>query len=171
MTPIRIDAADDDDDEGEDEDFLAHADLRLVDRRHQHAGKPGEHRANAEHGCEQQPDIDAERADHLAVRGAGADQHAESGPRDQPVQAECDETADDDDEHAVAWIDDAERQCERRIEKVGQRNRHACRPPDQPHGLVEEQDKAKRRQHLVHMATCIERTQRDDLEHESVTRK
>ncbi len=74
----RADAADDDDDEGEDQDVLAHADLHGEDRRLHQPGKAGERRAEAEHQRVEQLDVDAERADHFAVRGAGADQHADA---------------------------------------------------------------------------------------------
>ena len=44
------------------------------------AGKAGERSAEPEHQRIEQLDVDAERADHLAIGGAGADQHADAGP-------------------------------------------------------------------------------------------
>ena len=83
----RADAADDDDHEGEDQDVLAHADLHGQDRRLHQAGEPGERRAEPEHQRIEQLDVDAERAGHLAVGGAGADQHAEPRAHHQHSRA------------------------------------------------------------------------------------
>ena len=51
------------------------------------AGKAGQRRAKPEHQRVEQLDVDAERADHFAVGGAGADQHAEPGAHDQRRRA------------------------------------------------------------------------------------
>ncbi|MGY4600188.1 hypothetical protein ACVWXL_007934 [Bradyrhizobium sp. GM22.5] len=48
-----------------------------------------------------------------------------------------------------------------------QRQRKAGRPPDQPHGLVEEQDQAEGREHVVKMVSSVEMPQRGHLEHDA----
>ena len=48
--------------------------------------KPGERGAEPEHQRVEQLDVDAERAHHLAVGGAGADQHAEPRAHDQDIE-------------------------------------------------------------------------------------
>src|SRR5262249_48935321 len=76
---VGADAADDDDDERENEDVIAHPRLDRQDGGDHDAGKAREHGAEAEHGHEQAPDIDAERGYHRRVGRAGAHQHADAG--------------------------------------------------------------------------------------------
>ncbi len=82
----RADAADDDHHEGENEDVLAHADLHRQDRRLHQSGEPGERGAQPEYQRIEQLDVDAECADHFAVGGAGADQHADTRAHHQDVE-------------------------------------------------------------------------------------
>ena len=103
----RADAADDDDDEGQDQDVLAHADLHGEDRRLHHAGEAGERGAEAEHQRVEQLDVDAERADHLAIGGAGADQHADARAHHQDVEQQRDRERRQDDDQAIERIVDA----------------------------------------------------------------
>ena len=49
--------------------------------------RPASAGAQAEHQREQQLDVDAKRADHFAVRGAGADQHADAGPHHDDIKS------------------------------------------------------------------------------------
>ena len=82
----RADAADDDHDEGEDQNVLAHADLHGKDRRLHHAGEAGKRSAEAKHQRIKELDVDAERAGHFAIGGAGTDQHAEPGAHHQRIK-------------------------------------------------------------------------------------
>jgi hypothetical protein len=100
----RADAADDGNDEGENEDVLTHADLHGQNRRLHQAGQAGERGAEPEHQREQQLDVDAERANHLAVRGAGTDQHADPRAHHQHVEEDGDRETDHDDRQPVARI-------------------------------------------------------------------
>ena len=84
----RADAADDDDDEGEDEHRLAHADLHRLQGADHGAGEAGQRGAQRKHHRVEAADVDAQRADHLAVGFAGADAHAEPRPGDQHVEGE-----------------------------------------------------------------------------------
>ena len=103
----RADAADHDDDEGHDQDRLAHADLHRLDRADQRAGEAGERGAEGEDDGVEPGDVDAEGGDHLAVGLAGADLHAEAGAVDQEVEADGDGDADDDDGEAVERVAEA----------------------------------------------------------------
>ena len=71
-------------------------------RHLQRAAKSGEESAKHEDNGEQHGLVDAERADHLAVLGGGADQPAEAGPRQHQVKQQQDERADRDQEKIVA---------------------------------------------------------------------
>ena len=75
-----------DDDEGEDQDVLAHADLHREQRPEQRAGDRAERRADREHEREQRADVDAHGFRHLAVRRAGAHQHADARSRHQQTE-------------------------------------------------------------------------------------
>src|SRR5258705_24534 len=61
------DAAEDDDEEGEDRDVLAHADRGREDGGLHQAGEARQRRADAEHDGVEQLDVDAECCRHLAV--------------------------------------------------------------------------------------------------------
>ena len=50
------------------------------------AGETGERRAESEHQRIEKLDVDAERADHLAIGRAGADQHAEPRAHHQHIE-------------------------------------------------------------------------------------
>src|SRR6516165_9740637 len=88
-----------DDDERENEDGIAHPGFDRQDRRDHDAGKAREHGAEAEYDHEQTPDIDAERGYHRRVGRAGAHQHADAGVRHEQVKQRRDgEPGGDDDE-------------------------------------------------------------------------
>ena len=57
-------------------------------------GQTGKRGAQREDQRVERADVDAERADHLAVGFARADAHAEPGPRDQRVEGDGDQHAD-----------------------------------------------------------------------------
>ena len=68
------------------------------------AGKTGQRRAQRKHHGVERADVDAERADHLAVGFAGADAHAEPRLGDQQIEAEGDGDADTDDGEAIERV-------------------------------------------------------------------
>src|SRR3546814_4855253 len=72
---------------------------------------------------EQQLDVDAERADHLAVGRAGADQHAEPGALDQYIKEQRDGQPDRDDGEAEAGIGQAGQHFDLALEEVRQVDR------------------------------------------------
>ena len=73
--PDRADAADDDTDQHQDQDLLAHAHLHRGDRAEQRSGHGGQHGAQREHAQEQQRHAHAHQRGHLPVGRAGAHQH------------------------------------------------------------------------------------------------
>src|SRR5690606_12681309 len=60
--------------------------------------------ADGKHNAVQAVDVDAQRADHLAVAGAGTYHHAQAGAPKHPVQQYCDQQADGGNEQAVDRI-------------------------------------------------------------------
>ena len=75
------------DDEGEDEDILTHADLHREDRCLHESGKSRERRAEAEYQRVEEFYVDAEGAYHC-IGGTGADQHAEPRAHDEDIEEE-----------------------------------------------------------------------------------
>ena len=88
--PERAEPADHDDDERLDDHLGVHAGHDGLDRRHQRAAEPAEERADHEDAGVEPVDVDAERAQRLAVERGGADeaarpravQHEPEGERD-----------------------------------------------------------------------------------------
>ena len=165
----RADAADDDDHQGQDQDRVAHAGLHRQDRPRHQAGEAGQPGAEREDQAVQRLDVDAERRHHRRVGGAGADQHADAGPVDQPVEADRDREADDDDREAVGGVGVAE-QVDGAGEPLRRGHVDRRRAPDHPDQLVEEQDQAEGRQHLVEVVTAVEPLQRHLLDDEAEQR-
>ena len=160
----RADAADDDDHEGEDEDVLAHADLGGENGGLHQAGETGERRPDAEHERIEQLDVDPQRGGHLAVGGAGADQHADARAHDHQIEREGDEQRHDDDRQAVHRIVDAGQELDGGVEPGRQREIHARRAPDQAHQLVEEQNEPEGTEHVVEMVAAVEPPHGDHLD-------
>ena len=100
----RADAADDHDHESRNENVLAHADLYGQDRRLHQAGETRQRRTEPEHQRVKELDVDPERADHFAVRRAGADQHAEPRAHHQHVEQQRHGERDRDDDEAIGRI-------------------------------------------------------------------
>ena len=97
----RAHAADHDHDEGIGDHREIHAEIRRLAGELQRAAKPGEQRAQGKDSGEQDRLIDAERAEHLAIFGRGANQTAETGPREYGVQHAQHQRRDDDQEGVV----------------------------------------------------------------------
>ena len=152
----RADAADDDDDKGKDQDVFAHADLRGQNGRLHQAGKTGKRGADPEHERVEQLDVDSERADHFAVRGAGPDQHADARAHHDQVEPGRHRQRHHDDGQPVHRVIDAGKNFDRGIEPGRQGQVHAGRSPDQAHQFVEEQDQAEGRQHVVEMVAAVQ---------------
>ena len=161
----RTDATNDDHHESEDEDILAHADLDREDWRLHDAGKACKRRAKPEDQRVEELDVDAERADHLAIGSAGADQHAEPGAHDQAVEQARHRERGDDDDQAIDRVIDAGNDLHR-LEHLGrQRQRPAGGSPDQPHQFIEEQQQPERAEHVVEMTGFVEPPDRDDFQY------
>jgi hypothetical protein len=163
----RADATDDNDDKSEDQDVLAHADLHHEDRRLHQAGEAGERGAEPEHQRVEQLDIDAERADHFAVRCTSADQHAEPGAHDREIQQRSDRQRYRDNDQAIDRIIDAGNHLNGVEHLARQRQRHSRRTPDQAHQVVEENQDAERAEHVVEMVAAVEWPDRDDFQHDA----
>ena len=152
-TADRADSAHDDDDEGEDQDVLAHAEPHGVDRAGHGAGQGGQGHAEGEDEREEAADIDAQGREHLAIAGAGADAHAGPGAGDQPPQAQRSDQPRGEDGEPEGGIghaqdDDLAREDGRRVEEDRLR---AEQDADQ---LVEQEQKAEGAQHLVEMVAA-----------------
>ena len=160
----RTDAADDDDDEGQDQDLLSHADLDGQHRPGHRPGQPGQHGADRKHDGEQPVDVDAERPDHVAMRRPGPDQHADPGVQDQVAQAQPDPQTDPDDKQAVGRIGHARQHFHRPGQEFRRRQEQGLGAPDHLDQFVEEQDDAEGRQNLIQMVAPVELSQRDDLD-------
>ncbi len=83
----------------------------------QRAAKSGQERAAGEHRRKQQRLVDAERADHLAVLGGGADQAAETGLGQQQIDQQQHDRADNEQEQVIgreAPVEDFDRAAQSR---------------------------------------------------------
>ena len=88
--PERAEPADHHDDERLDDDVDVHAGHDAAHRRDQRAAEAGEERAGHEHQRVELADVGAERGEHLAVVGGGADHAAGAGAAEQQPAAERD---------------------------------------------------------------------------------
>ncbi len=162
-----LNAANDDDDEGEDQDVLTHADLDEGQRRLHHSGKTGEGGTEPEYEGVEELNIDAERADHLAVGGTGADQHADARAHHQRIQQERNRQRRQNDNQPIERVVDSRQNLNRAEHLRRERQRQAGRPPDQPHQFVEEQQQAEGAEHLVKVIASVERPDRNHLKRHS----
>ena len=81
-----LESADNPENEGQDEDILAHSDLHREDGGLHQPGKAGKRGTETEYKGIKQLDVDAERAGHFAVRCTGTDQHAKSSAHHKDVE-------------------------------------------------------------------------------------
>ena len=130
-------------------------------------GKPGQRGAEPEHQRVEQLDVDAERADHFPVGGAGADQHADAGSHHHEIEHQRDRERDHDDGEPIGRIEHAGNDLDRHRQPRRQRQRQARRAPDQPHRVVEKQDQPEGRQHVIEMIAAVEMPQRDEFQHDA----
>ena len=86
--PDRADAADHHDDEADDEHLRAHPRVDRGYRRRDHAGESGECDTQREHQPVDEVDVETERRNHLAIRRAGPDHHADARAVNQEIE-EC----------------------------------------------------------------------------------
>ena len=106
--PERAEAADHHHDERLDDDVDVHAGHDAAHRRDQRAAEAGEERAGHEHQRVELADIGAERGEHLAVVGRGADHAAGAGAAEQQPAGDRERRPEQDDEQVVVRNDDAE---------------------------------------------------------------
>ena len=92
------------------------------------AGEPGEERGESEDEGEQPVHVDAERVHHLAVVDARADEGAELGAGVEKPQDPGDEDAEDDEQEAVARVDDAAGQVDGAARELGGGTRSGLPP-------------------------------------------
>jgi hypothetical protein len=167
----RPDAANDDDDKGEDQHRFTHADLHRLQRAHHRAGQPGQRRAKRKDDCVKRPDVDAQRPDHLAVAFASADAHAEPCARDQEIESARNCQPNNNDRQPVKRIADASGQ----LHSASQLRRNVeieRERPEQPAGSFrKDQDQRKGRQHLVEMVAVIEPTDHGRLDNRARRRR
>ena len=115
--------------------------------------------------------VDTERRNHLAVRGAGPDQHTEARARGEPGEEKGDRQAQHDDRQAVGWIGDARQNFDRAGEPGGPVEEQGARPPDDAHQLVEEENQAEGGEHLVQVIALVEPAQGDQLDEHADQRR
>src|SRR5690606_19843138 len=107
----------------------------------------------------------AERADHLAITLAGPDAHAESGPRDQQVEADRDSDANADDGQPTEPVARATRQRHRAWQErryIGLERERAVEPA---RAFREDQDQREGRHRLIEMVALVERADDEDFHH------
>ncbi len=160
----RADAADDDDHEGKNEKVVAHAGLDREHRSGQRARERRQCRAQAEHQRVEQRDIDAERRHHGAVGSAGADEHADARSHHQQIEKQRDQKPHRDNGQPIGRIRNAGQHLDLTGKKVRDLRIKRGRAPDHAHDLVEEQDQAEGRQHLIEMVALVQRAKDHDLD-------
>ena len=161
--PNRPDAADHDDHQHGDQDIIAHAGLNRQNRTSHEAGQTGERSPQTENQRVEQTDIDAQHGHHARVAGACADQHSHPRMMDNDIERGCYGEADGDDQKPIRRIRHSEDH-HGPSEPVRRTHIERLRSPDDPDELIEHQNQAKRRQHLVEVIAIIKRAQRGSLD-------
>ena len=159
----RSHAADHHDHEGVAQDGEVHRQVGGLARELQRAAKAGEERAAGEHRGEQQRLIDAERADHLAVLGGGADEASEAGLGLQQVEQEEDERTGEEQEQVVgrkAAVEDLDRAAQARRARAEQ----VLVAPDPERGVVDDQQHREGREQLEEFGRLVDAPQQQDFD-------
>ena len=164
-------AAEDDDHECTDEDFVADTGIDGEDRRRGDSREPRER--GAERGAEredngkQQLEIDSQRPGNGRIAGAGPDHHSEAGMADEKIKCKSDNQAKPDDDQPVDGIGRARNDLHHTHEPWRNRRAERLRPPDPSGAFVENQDHAERAQDLIEVVELVQSPDQQEFEDEA----
>ena len=158
----RSHAADHDHHEDRRQDVEVHQQVRAPARQLQRPAQSRERRAEREDPGEEPGLVDAERADHLAVLGRRAHEHADPRPRDQPPERERDHGRDRD-EHDVVFRDRLAQDAPDAAQARRAGSEQVLRPPDHQHEVLDHQDHPEGGDELEELRGAIDRPQHQHL--------
>ena len=162
--PERAEAADHHHDERLDDDIDVHARHDAAHRRDQRAAEAGKERARHEHQRVELADVGAERGEHLAVVGRGADHAAGAGAAEQQPARHRQRRPERDDEQIVVRDDDAE-ELEPAREAWRTRDAELLRAPQHAREIAEDQHQRVGEEQLVQLLAAVEMAQQQPLDH------